>query len=588
MLNGEQISRNYQQACELAGELARRHLKGRGHAASDPLLWEELAQSAAGSEQMISLLQETPFSKEAYTPVLAEALEETRRLFFPDTAKGRFLSLDAHPGLELAEPASEEPTSEALPEPVDPDRILAENLSPDNLLYFRETLMAANAAWSERLQRLARQGTAEEAWRLADRRLTLMRRFYPQGMPPAQPEAEVREDLEAREIRHLYLQVYLGLQPAFPPHFLSRDPEKRCAELTRFLVREILESSPQDIMEANEETFFLRHHLQNVYRHFNYSLNRALRNAFPGEVPPWFNSRTAANYWETPQNRAEAVRWLVEERLGIDPAALHAANINRTDFAANGLSYMFNTFYNSVSRALQEAYPDRHPWEYGKVPLEFWDEQQSALAVQWVVGQKGWAVEDLPRMVAEGHFHRKTFSELGLATLFEKVFSRNLYRAVNCAWPGRFQPWEFGRVPGEYWQEPGQLFGAGRWIAEKEGFSEGDIVPAIRQKRFTLSHLKGYSIGAALRRFCGDSLEKIFAPLFWREARRVRQDEKLMRKAVRLKRRQGIRNVLDYLLHGFFVHDARLAEQRQRRQVERIEQRIRRRLRDEDRSDKSS
>ena len=123
---------------------------------------------------------------------------------------------------------------------------------------------------------------------------------------------------------------------------------------------------------------------------------------------------------------------------------------------------------------------------------------------------------------------------------------------------------------------------------EKEGFSEGDIVPAIRQKRFTLSHLKGYSIGAALRRFCGDSLEKIFAPLFWREARRVRQDEKLMRKAVRLKRRQGIRIVLDYLLHGFFVHDARLAEQRQRRQVERIEQRIRRRLRDEDRSDKSS
>ena len=66
---------------------------------------------------------------------------------------------------------------------------------------------------------------------------------------------------------------------------------------------------------------------------------------------------------------------------------LYKANINRNDFASNGLSFLFNKYYNSVSAALAEAYPEKFPWEFGNIQLSFWTDENSKQAIHWQIGR---------------------------------------------------------------------------------------------------------------------------------------------------------------------------------------------------------
>lgn len=574
------VSRNYHEALALTASLAARDRRGRGYqiAADDPELLE-LCQSVVGHETVVWLLQAEPFAPDVYRPVLEAVLDEVRRELFPDTRKKRFLSLDALDADQASAVLDRAVGGDAPGDPssqqADVDWLLA-GLPDDDAAWLRDAILPRIPAWRRHLVRLeaARGGSGREDAVVAVRRnVALLRRFFPDGDIVPHGVVDGRAPLAENTIRDVYLQVYLGLAPTFPPFFLAADPETRAAVMTRTLVEEILESDPERVLETADESFCIAHKLQAVYRHFNYSLNRLLGNAWPDRIPPWWNSRSAPSYWDNPAHRVGAVRWLVEWRLGLSPESLFKTGPSRADFSAHGLSYMFNRHYNSVSKALAEAYPEREPWELGKVPFEFWTDESAARAVCWLVARKGWAVAELPEMVAAGRFTRKTFSEFGLATLFERRFRRSIARAVEAAWPGRFQPWEIGKVPAGYWNRPANVYRASHWLAAREGLRDDEILPAIRQRRLTAADMARYGVGRVLRRLFGSDLEGMFAPLVLRERERRLVDHKIHRKLRRLQRRERVRSLVDLLLHGLFVHDAELGSRRNRAPYERIERR---------------
>lgn len=590
MLSAAQISQNYQECYRLTGQLLKQKFSQRGFEADpDHPEFVELCQSVVGHESVVLLLQSEPFAASRYRPALEMAIDEVKRLLFPDTRKKRFVSIDS---LETDFGLSSEDS--CLPEPEwlvgDPptpggngERVLAlleQKLDRELFAYFREVLLARFPQELENIGLLVRPPQAGESQlplQEIETRLRLLRRFYPDGNIQFTARLNGLDTLDDLTVTNAYLNVYIGLERSFPANFLQREGEKRAALLVRFLIEQILNARPEEILEQKDETFFIRHKLQNVYRFFNYSANRALGNAYPDFIHPWQQSRSASQYWEKPAHRVKAIRWLVEQRLGIDPAELYKHSISKDDFIRHGLSYMFNSYYNSVSKALAEAYPQLQPWELGKVPFEFWNEETTARAIRWVVAKKGWAVEELPAKVRSREFNRKVFSEFGLATVFEKKLSRNIYRAVSTAWPGRFAPWELGKVPSEYWQSRENVYSASKWIAAREGIKETEIVQAIRGKRLSLGVFKKYSIGAALARLCKGRLEAIFAPLFWKEQRHFLQEHKLLRKVKALKNSQRKSSLLDFFLYGLFWQEVQKNSLETMRRYERIAHRIQRR-----------
>lgn len=590
MLSAAQVSKNYQECYRLTGHLLKQKFNQRGFEADpDHPEFVELCQSVVGHESVVLLLQSEPFAASLYRPALEIAIDEVKRLLFPDTRKKRFVSIDS---LETEFLSS--PEGGYSPEPEWPvenqsaherggDGLLAlleKNIAPNLFEYFRDVLLSRFPGELENIGVLIRSPRADTP-RLPfpeiEAKLHLLRQFYPDGNIQFTAHLNGLESLADAAVAHAYLNVYIGLERSFPANFLQRDGERRAALLVRFLIEQILNARPDAILEQKDETFFIRHKLQNVYRFFNYSANRALGNAYPDLIHPWQQSRSASQYWEKPAHRVKAIRWLVEQRLGIRPEHLYQCPVSKEDFIRHGLSYMFNRYYNSVSKALAEAYPQLQPWELGKVPFEFWNEETTARAIRWAVAKKGWAVEELPAKVRSKEFNRKVFSEFGLATVFEKKLSRNIYRAVSAAWPGRFAPWELGKVPSEYWESRENVYSASKWIAEREGIRESEIVQAIRGKRLSLGVFKKYSIGAALARLCKGRLDAIFAPLFWREQRQFLQEHKLLRKAKALKNSQRKSSLLDFFLYGLFWQEVQKSSLETMRRYERIAHRIQRR-----------
>jgi len=558
-------------------------MNGRGYN-PDPLHPEfiDLVQSVLGHEPVVRLIQHTVFSRRTYRPQLLRSIDQVKKELFPDLGKHRFTHLLPE------QPAPEEPEENGRTENqpfFQPDEnailhYLRQHLPEPSYDYFRGkllpnlpgglTALRKNFSNPHHFQRRSNLHSVAQ-------KIEMIRRFFPNGILPDWQKLSAKSRLDEIDITNLYLLVYLEIEPKFPSHFLRRNGRRRAAILTRFLLEKILNTTPEKILREKDELFFVRHKLKNVYRYFHYSTNRVLGNAYPDLIPPWLNSRIKSNFWDDQKNRIAAIHWLVENRLGYRPEAIYRMPLNKRSFAENGLSYMFNRYYNSVPRALRAAYPDLKLWELGNTPHSYWTTEHAAEAVRWLVNKKGWRPEELPQKVRTKEFTRKTFSEHGLATLFEKKFHKNIFQAVNAAWPNRFKPWQFGKVPTDYWCDERNIFEASQWIAEREGYTGTKIVSAIRNRELTFEIFSKYSIGSVLRKISRGQIEKIFTPLFWAEYLNFLQERMLLRKIKQQKTTLRKTNFLYLLLYGFFFRTVQQSSTELDARYERIARRIKRR-----------
>ncbi len=585
-LTSDQISQNYKKCFDLAVKLIAQSNRTRGYEidkSNQQLI--DLAQSVTGDENIVRLIQDTLFNPPEYEPALRAAIDTVKNELFFDVNKKRFLSLDKHnlDFLIYNNPSETETVVDLRDEDQELKllNILESKLSQNGFTYLKNRILPQISDWQigiRRLFHLKNIEIKEQELSKIENKIKLIRRFYPKGNIPVTSNLDGREPLDEKQIINCYKNVYIEIEPRFPPYFLQNNGQRRAALLTRFLIEEILQSNPETILKQKNETFFIRHKLQNIYRLFNYSANRALGNAYPALIPPWLHSRAQENYWEKEENRMHAIRWLVEKRIGITAQCFRKAYIPRKVFAENGLSYMFNKYYNSVSKALKSAYPAMEPWELGSVPLDYWTEENSARAVRWIIDQNNWQPNELAGLVRKKIFTRKTFSEFGLATLFEKKFGKNIFSAVSIAYPGKFHPWQFGNVASDYWDENKNIYHASKWIVRQEGIDEKEIPKAVRSKRINFNIFKKYSIDAALKRLSKGSLERLFEPYFWREHRRCLEEYKLLFKLNGLIRSEkGANFFTNYLLYGFFTPAVQRVSNDYAARYERMFRRIQRR-----------
>ncbi len=175
----------------------------------------------------------------------------------------------------------------------------------------------------------------------------------------------------------------------------------------------------------------------------------------------------------------DVLKWSEEELL---------KKLSQKTFYDNRLRGMLKIFDCSPYAAINNAYPDKYkPWQFANVPNSYWTKETAAEATMWLIEEKlKWSEEELLKKLG-----KKTFYDNGLKGMLSNVFDGSPYAAINNAYPDKYKPWQFAKVPLSYWTKE-TAAEATRWlIEEKLKWSEEDVLKKLRQKTFHDNMLSG-------------------------------------------------------------------------------------------------
>jgi len=182
--------------------------------------------------------------------------------------------------------------------------------------------------------------------------------------------------------------------------------EHTVKEAITWLIEEKLEWHPNDVRENLGTMTFKENNLEHMLRQFfKFSPHAALEAAYPGEYLPWEIKHTPKNYWNT-DTGVTATRWLIEEKLQWSRQQV-CDHLDKHEFIKAGLGGMIHhIFGNSPYAAIEAAYPGQYkPWELGKTPRGYWNDDTAKMAVRWLVEEKlGLSIDEARNVITRHHF----------------------------------------------------------------------------------------------------------------------------------------------------------------------------------------
>jgi hypothetical protein len=172
-----------------------------------------------------------------------------------------------------------------------------------------------------------------------------------------------------------------------------QDPLTR-QDAVRFLVEQVLRKDPRQM--AKED--FERNRLGGLLNTYYGNKPREALNAAGYSILPWEMANGPWGFYEDPENRRAATRWLVE-KCAKDPR-----EIQWEDFYCSGLAGLMIVCEHSPCIALREAGYAVEPWEMGHAPRGFYAAAEIwARALKWLVEKTGLEPRDLTRKDFAAH-----------------------------------------------------------------------------------------------------------------------------------------------------------------------------------------
>ena len=291
---------------------------------------------------------------------------------------------------------------------------------------------------------------------------------------------------------------YLAIENAYPGKFKPWELPcvsnsfwnlKTAKEATIWLIEEKLKWNDDDIKEKLSANTFIKNSLTSIISLFNGSPYLAIENAYPGKFKPWELPSVQKKIWNM-ETAKEATMWLIEEKLKWGDEDVRR-NLSKNTFKENSLVGMLDVLFNgSPYFAIENAYPGKFkPWEFSKVPNNFWNMETAKEATMWLIEEKlKWSDEDLRRNLSQN-----TFKENSLRGMLAILFNESPYRAIENAYPGKFKPWELPSVPKKFWNLETAKEATIWLIEEKLKWSDEDV-----KKKFNLNTFKENSLKSML------------------------------------------------------------------------------------------
>lgn len=125
-------------------------------------------------------------------------------------------------------------------------------------------------------------------------------------------------------------------------------------------------------------------------------------------------------------------------------------------------------FYgNSPFRAINEAFPERFlPHHMARAPMRHWSgrggRERAIAALKEALSATGHPTELYPKILTE-----RFFEEFKLTSPLQKLFGTH-FAYLDAAFPDRFRPWELPVTPRGFFDEPGNVVDATRWLVEEK------------------------------------------------------------------------------------------------------------------------
>ena len=289
---------------------------------------------------------------------------------------------------------------------------------------------------------------------------------------------------------------YLAIENAYPGKFkpweFTQVPNhfwnlKTASEATTWLIEEKLKWSDEDVRKKISVSIFKKNLLGGMLTIlFNNSPYLAIENAYPGKFKPWELPSVQKKIWNM-EKAKEATMWLIEEKLKWGDEDVRR-NLSKNTFKENSLVGMLDVLFNgSPYFAIENAYPGKFkPWEFSKVPKNFWNMETAKEATMWLIEEKlKWSDEDLRRNLSQN-----TFKENSLTSI-NSLFNGSPYLAIENAYPGKFKPWEFKRIPNNFWNLKTAREATIWLIEEKLKWSDDDIRHRLSKSIFRKNSLGG-------------------------------------------------------------------------------------------------
>lgn len=486
----------YCQALARARQIVRERLVAcvRANAGNADDAEEDLAQSIVGTERVVSLILTEPFDETLYEPALLEAANEVGRAFFPDVFKRFIVPYDALRSQKESDPVPVEAASRD-----EIGRIVA--ALPDDLRgYFEQLVAGAGDMPFSIAGALSDLASVEQ-------RLERLRRNFLVGVIPPNEALPQSGDLTDSAILLYTKYVAAGLSISFPWGFFSRQTQRRISISVEYLVRVEMRCEAQEALEK-DIIEYLALGLGPALRRCGGSVNRLLATAFPNEIRPWMGSHVPSGYWDEIENRREAIRWLIEGRLGVAQDeiadAVHGNRLTKQDFRRAGLTWLLKNVYGwSVADALADAYPELRAWErFHRVPVNLWQGTEgkslAAAAINWALKRSGITLEML-RTQDVARVIKSALAQWHLGASFREAFGEDPAELLDVLFPGAFQRWEISHLPGDTWDDPATRHEAMLWLLAKLGVAPDAIPQAVAEGTLTPATFRDAGMGGLLR-----------------------------------------------------------------------------------------
>ncbi|WP_040210783.1 DUF4046 domain-containing protein [Clostridium polynesiense] len=311
-------------------------------------------------------------------------------------------------------------------------------------------------------------------------------------------------DLTTMDNLAIYDMVLYNRIPFFPPGFwrsMSMEEGREVSiKLLKYLIEDKLKYTMKETTKEISKEFIKNVKLWTPCKlYFGRSAVKYIMAVYPNSFRAFEfeKCRTPQGYWNSRQNRIDAIRWLIEEKLNW--------NINdvkkrfyREIMVEYGLGTITNYYTNGYD-IINEIFPNIiKPWELELCPVsdKFWDNRENRNeAIRWLIIDKfDFSHEDVINKLKFKHF-----CENHLSTLICNYHNKSIVAAVLEAFKEEFMPWEFSY---HRWSESDAI-SATIWLINKMNLEAGKT-----PKDITFEDFKNNKMRTLLDKFYGGSARK--------------------------------------------------------------------------------
>jgi hypothetical protein len=199
------------------------------------------------------------------------------------------------------------------------------------------------------------------------------------------------------------------------------------AEITRYLIENILKWSENDIPDKLSEMLFRRYKLSGMLEYvFDRSPYKAINNAYPDKYRPWQFNRTPENYWND-ATAIEAICWLMHHLKVTDITKLKQKCFRENKL--NGLVTWISDNKKDLCYYAEYITPNTYKkWHFSQVGNDYWNDKGNAIqAVKWLVEE----------IIKDNKIGIEDFYNNHLSGLITERYNGSVYLALKEAYPNR-------------------------------------------------------------------------------------------------------------------------------------------------------